>query len=319
MKVLYIIIFLSLAGMVFSQEVIQDTSHLIDDISGGILYSQGNYWWYIYTNVIYQNGSGCGDGDSPLDNIKFISKGYLSFSMTNIPEGYQLQSSVLHYYIAQMIRNNVIGAYPSFEMASGYTYDPPCMLEHVDYGVSLDLSDIDVPMLHPGKILVSEYEIDWKKIDVTSWILDDIANGRMFSQMRLKLLGLTDWDSYYDTIGISGNSVNGPYILHTFVKDSVAVADPFVVPIIKASAYPCPFIDKLSISLKLNKPATAEVSIYNLKGQLVRSFSAINSLSGKSTMFWDGISIDGRTVPAGLYIVRIEAGGITKNLKVIKL
>ena len=316
MKVLYIIIFLSLIGLLFAQEVIKETSDILHDISGCILYSQGNYWWFIYTNATMY---GCGDGDSPIDMVKFIGKGYLSFTMPNIPEGYQLQSSVFHSYVAQMYRNNQLGSYPSFEMSSGYTYDPPCMLEHVDYGVSLDLSDIDVPMLHPGKILVSAYEIEWKNIDVTSWILDDIANGRMFSQMRLKLLGLTDWDSYYDTVEIYGNSNNAPYVLHTFVKDSVAVADPFLAPGIQASAYPSPFIDKLSISLELNKPATVEVKIYNLKGQLVRSFSVTNSLSGKNTMFWDGVSIDGRTVPAGLYIVRIEAGGITKNLKVIKL
>ncbi len=70
--------------------------------------------------------------------------------------------------------------------------------------------------------------------------------------------------------------------------DAVASAE------IALDAYPNPFASELTISAK----AAGEISIYNLRGQLLRSWKGVKQVK------WDGLNGAGNQCPAGMYIIR---------------
>ena len=61
------------------------------------------------------------------------------------------------------------------------------LAEHVQYGATLDNGDFDAPPLQPTvTVLSSTPEAGVRSVDVTRWVMDDIANVREQSQFRLR-------------------------------------------------------------------------------------------------------------------------------------
>ncbi len=63
-----------------------------------------------------------------------------------------------------------------------------------------------------------------------------------------------------------------------------------------------------------------EVSLYNLKGQKVRTLHKGILKSGEHKLIWDGKDNTGRTVSSGVYFTRIETGkqSLTRKLLLMK-
>jgi len=83
-------------------------------------------------------------------------------------------------------------------------------------------------------------------------------------------------------------------------------------------AYPNPFTKGVNLQIKGLDPAVStQISIHNLKGQLVRRIA----VSGKSELnwLWDGTDNFHTTVSPGLYIVKINSGQQQLVTKLLKL
>jgi hypothetical protein len=91
----------------------------------------------------------------------------------------------------------------------------------------------------------------------------------------------------------------------------VGIEDPVIppIPIAKISAYPNPATAYANIAIYKNSPEPAELNIYNLKGQLVRSIE-ISRITKESTLNWDLNSFNSTKVAAGIYllVLRDKAG-----------
>ncbi|MDD2331155.1 MAG: T9SS type A sorting domain-containing protein [Candidatus Cloacimonetes bacterium] len=87
--------------------------------------------------------------------------------------------------------------------------------------------------------------------------------------------------------------------------------------LINLACYPNPFRENLLIKINSQTPTPAQVSIYNLKGQKIRSFQAqLNR--GITSVTWDGRDSQGTLSANGIYFIRIHNGTnsyITKTLK----
>lgn len=79
--------------------------------------------------------------------------------------------------------------------------------------------------------------------------------------------------------------------------------------------YPNPFYDHLKISFKSKVNAPADVSIYNIKGQLVHQWSQQTT----KQLSWDGRDRDNQVVAAGVYFLRFQQNNETTICKFIKL
>jgi hypothetical protein len=91
--------------------------------------------------------------------------------------------------------------------------------------------------------------------------------------------------------------------------------DDTLTPSVKLiNAYPNPFSNNISISLVNNK-TPIDISIYNIKGQLIRSWKSVRA----NELTWDGKDNANKPVSKGIYLIKANQGKQTSTLKVIKL
>ncbi len=71
--------------------------------------------------------------------------------------------------------------------------------------------------------------------------------------------------------------------------------------------YPNPFNVSTQIAYELGAAAKVKLSIYNIRGELVASLVDDFQPSGRYALNWHGTDADGRLVPSGVYIYKLEA------------
>lgn len=69
------------------------------------------------------------------------------------------------------------------------------------------------------------------------------------------------------------------------------------------SIYPNPFNPHTTIAYQISEAGDSQILIYNLKGQLVRAFSASHSQAGAYHLTWDGLSDKGEACASGVYSI----------------
>ncbi len=84
--------------------------------------------------------------------------------------------------------------------------------------------------------------------------------------------------------------------------------------LLSVSAYPNPFKSNLSIRFTGNDKSSAEISIYNIKGQLIRSWKNLKS----NELSWDGKDNASQSVSSGMYLIRAKQGKNISTAKIVK-
>jgi hypothetical protein len=74
-------------------------------------------------------------------------------------------------------------------------------------------------------------------------------------------------------------------------------------------------------SFRINAKANQEIrlSVFNLKGQQVKSWNAIADAQGNAMLNWDGRDHRGNQTDSGMYLYKMEADGKTINGKIIRV
>lgn len=246
--------------------------------------------------------------------IKVASYPMLSFTNTPAPLGFSMVAATLRVYIVQSYGDSQAGVYPSFEIG-GEIINPHCQIIHKDFGVSLSALDHDAPALHPPLNFFNSFIQGWNDLDVSTFVLDNIANARAFHQFAMPLEYLSDWQAGDDFLMIAGAIGNYPPQLIVEYSTPSALED--VVGIqTQLKAWPNPF--KNSISLDFGKPLqeTAQIDVFNARGQRLVSLTAD---SGKNSVTWNGIDGVGRTCPPGIYILKVTQAKSQKTIKVVRI
>lgn len=88
-------------------------------------------------------------------------------------------------------------------------------------------------------------------------------------------------------------------------------------PVALIGNYPNPFNPSTTIQYYLEKPADAELNIYNQKGQLVQSFEVKNAKAGINEIVWNGIDNKGRAASSGVYFFRLKSGSYSSTKKMV--
>ena len=84
--------------------------------------------------------------------------------------------------------------------------------------------------------------------------------------------------------------------------------------------YPNPFNPYTNISYKLSKDSFVDISIYDMRGNLVKNLVKKFQKSGKKSIVWNTLDINRNNVPTGLYIYKLKAGEsiYTKKMLLLK-
>lgn len=99
---------------------------------------------------------------------------------------------------------------------------------------------------------------------------------------------------------------------------SSPVSDELINPAVASiQAFPNPSRASVSFHIQTEKGIQARPGIYNLKGQLVKSFPEA-TYQPDSVLSWDGIDQKGLPCSAGIYFMRLEAKGMTMSKRFIR-
>lgn len=105
----------------------------------------------------------------------------------------------------------------------------------------------------------------------------------------------------------------------TSAPDSyVSNDDPSIMPVIALEQnYPNPFNPTTTIRFSSSKAGKAVLSIYNMKGQIIRRLADTDVMAGQHSVVWDGKDDNGSSVGSGLYMYRLDLNGISSTRKML--
>ncbi len=72
--------------------------------------------------------------------------------------------------------------------------------------------------------------------------------------------------------------------------------------------WPNPASGDVKLRLQVARPSPVDLRIYDARGRLVRAWAAASIDAGVHEYAWDGRNSDGRTAPAGVYLIRARSG-----------
>lgn len=325
--------FITIAAMMFiiaiSSGLFADT--IIDSVyanvqlDGSLFFRQSIQQVVLYLWVI-----GAGDtGESLIaSDPNSIFRGYISFELPQIPEGYVLDSVYVRLYqYASIGDGDIIGnqePYPLF-----YGQELPCIMDHIDYGYQLDPSDWtkgdpgDPGTIHTNIGVISDSaEVGYRYLDITDYVREDYINGRDKTQYRIRFEVDTDWDNKSDNLGFRTTGfgpVTAPLIFLYFTSTTPVEKDRIEI-FSDIKSYPNPFNSNTNISFYLKNSASVDISIFDIKGRLVRKLVAAEIFNnGKNTISWDGKNDEGKLMSSGIYFCRFTTKQNQDNLYLLKL
>lgn len=90
-------------------------------------------------------------------------------------------------------------------------------------------------------------------------------------------------------------------------------------PLVISSAYPNPFSDTVTLAWIQKSVEPVQISVYNLKGQLVQRLPSVPQGKGEHSLNWDGKDSQGKRAGAGIYFLRVQSGRAIQAKKIVKL
>jgi Spy/CpxP family protein refolding chaperone len=89
--------------------------------------------------------------------------------------------------------------------------------------------------------------------------------------------------------------------------------------LITAGSYPNPFNPETQIAYTLGIAERVKIRIYNITGQLIRTFDQGYQSAGSYSIRWDGRNENGDMTASGVYLYRIEAGSYSMTNRMVLL
>lgn len=167
------------------------------------------------TNALDGFESSNGGGNIALEirvgrNINLITRGLVSFTVPSELQGKQVDKAVMRLYQAKVV-------------GSPYTVGGNIMVDHIYYGGTLDNSAYALTSLSQNfAILTGNPVIEYKDVDVKDQLIDDLGNGRTYSQYRIHFStetigGDASGDfAYYESQDNSMGTGNQPQLVITY-------------------------------------------------------------------------------------------------------
>ena len=83
------------------------------------------------------------------------------------------------------------------------------------------------------------------------------------------------------------------------------------------SPYPNPFNPQTTVAFSLPRAGRVELVVFDLRGRRVRALWSGDLAAGRHVRSWDGADDHGRSLPSGVYCVRLVAGGEMRTQRVM--
>lgn len=149
--------------------------------------------------------------------------------------------------------------------------------------------------------------------------MNDLITGIMYNGEDFKTMTLT-FPLYFMNTDQSRNLIRNA--LHSFgipnANENIVNTKPNVSLLL--ANYPNPFNPVTKIPYYLPKASEISIKIYNIKGQLVKTFNNGYQLSGNHDLIWNGTDKDNKVQASGIYFYSLQVNGkITDTKKMLLL
>lgn len=320
MKTIFFLIFI-LPCVVFAQ-VITDTLWSIPALDGMIAYRPGSG---IFNLVNYVSSFDVGDGFDYFLQEEVFDRSYISYDLSSLPidNSLAILSARVYIYQAMAIGNDNSNIYPIWNVAGGDTHF--CVLDHIDYGYSLDISDWtagdpgDPQTLHTNiGILSDNATIEFKTIDVTTYVREDLQNKRTLNQYRIRFTIDRDFDCLGDCLLMrAGNCINNkPYLIIEYqLINGIETQDNVTSNFILHQNFPNPFNSHTNIKYSLEKSGEVVLEIIDSSGRFIKTL-----INEKQTPGVYSIKFNAESLPSGVYFYRLRFGktGLIKKMILLR-
>lgn len=174
--------------------------------------------------------------------------------------------------------------------------------------------------LNPGWNTIAIPQTNWQEFTEGSFYLG------IFEMQGLSEIGFDESGYGYSYNDITGNWVmeEGGHIMIRAIVDENPTNDTGneLIPANELSIanYPNPFNPETNIVLNMPVAGQAAITIYNLKGQMIRTIINDTVEKGTTIYTWDGTDDNGKAVASGIYMYKLEtnAQSITKKMVLMK-
>ncbi len=134
---------------------------------------------------------------------------------------------------------------------------------------------------------------------------------------------LSRWDYYDQTVsGVVVNEGSNTILMIYLDPINPISTDDMTLPVQKPlllNNYPNPFNPSTRICLNVPKDGKVSLSIYNIKGQKVKTLLNETLSKGSHEVIWNGTDQHGHTVSSGVYFARIEQQGNASVRKMLMM
>lgn len=92
-----------------------------------------------------------------------------------------------------------------------------------------------------------------------------------------------------------------------------------VIPVVTQlmDAYPNPFNPSTTLRYGIKDAGKVRIDVFNVRGQLLRSFENDHATPGYYSLIWDGKDASGNVVGSGMYLYRMTSGKFVSTKKVV--
>ncbi len=274
-----------------------------------------------------------GDLGYPYENCTV--RAFTSFPLPDIPSGSSLQNATIRLYqhtsrgIEQLADSTYVSTFfPHWEVAGGDTIK--CIMSHIDYGISLDLSDwAKGDEGNPNTYNPNVGEITWEGIDepgnhgeagyryldITNCVLHDLAIGSIFSQYRIAFQINTDYDYGADFVSFASMenvfSEYDPIMFYTLYNPSSASDDLNPGVVISVVSSPNPFASQITFVISLKNNAELSLKLFDMRGREVKELDSTPYSRGTHK-----INFDTNDLANGIYLLQVKAGSDILNKRI---
>lgn len=267
-----------------------------------------------------------GDGFDFFLYEEVFSRAYLCFDLGNLffSDTLTISNVTIGIYQVEATGNGQPGVYPIWNVAGGDTHF--CVLDHIDYGSILNLGDFtagdpgDPQTLHANIGIISDNaDPGYKTLDVTPYVLEDIANQRIYNQYRMRFTIDLDYDSLGDKLLFkSGNSITPlkPYLAVQYDSLTALITNISLSTVFELKQnYPNPFNAITQITYLLRTSGIVKLEVYNTIGKRITSLVNAYQFPDKYKVVFDAGDL-----PSGIYYYRIKMNNysITKKMLLIR-
>ena len=185
-----------------------------------------------------------------------------------------------------------------------------------------DRSDLQVLLTDPSGNVVTLYsQTGASVVDlVGNWPADLTVDGPGSLDNFLDLSNSGDWTlQVIDAEPGKTGTLNSWGLHFTLVQWYVTSVEDETLPRLTklGSNVPNPFNPRTEISFALARSGQTRLSIFDVRGMLIRQLLDENLTAGSHTAVWDGKDQSGQAVSSGTYLYRLESGSVVQARKML--